>query len=245
MMLQALIDNLTMQADLPLLLLFLKMKFWRKQKAKVLEISSLTAPNKSPKFSTCAKPEIFTFFVVEEKYRVKRFSHLLTCSHFLTSASKFTVEPNGRIFDIRPKNDRASPNKKTPLEPPPLILDPPELYSFPGLRGFSLQISSCSSVMWRTIRGAEERSRLREIFTMTPRNQTEQRSFAPDVIATASRRTCIAFCRDPSRWICIHVITGSLLSERRIQLRSRIDPQDECMSPHACAHHGAKNNLLC
>ena len=34
---------------------------------------------------------------------------------FLTSASKFHIEPNGGIFDFSPENHRASPNEK-PLE---------------------------------------------------------------------------------------------------------------------------------
>ncbi len=33
---------------------------------------------------------------------------------FLTSASKFSIEPNGGSFDVNAKNDRASPNVKTP-----------------------------------------------------------------------------------------------------------------------------------
>ncbi len=33
---------------------------------------------------------------------------------FLTSASKFNIEPNGGIFDVGPENERASPNVKTP-----------------------------------------------------------------------------------------------------------------------------------
>ncbi len=32
---------------------------------------------------------------------------------FLTSASKFNIEPNGGIFDVSRENDRASPNVKT------------------------------------------------------------------------------------------------------------------------------------
>ncbi len=36
-------------------------------------------------------------------------------SLFLTSASKFNIEPNGEIFDVNPKNDQASPNVKTPV----------------------------------------------------------------------------------------------------------------------------------
>ncbi len=32
---------------------------------------------------------------------------------FLTSASKFNIEPNDGIFDVSPENDRASPNVKT------------------------------------------------------------------------------------------------------------------------------------
>ncbi len=35
-------------------------------------------------------------------------------SIFLTSASKFNVEPNGAIFDVRAKNDSASLNMKNP-----------------------------------------------------------------------------------------------------------------------------------
>ncbi len=35
-------------------------------------------------------------------------------SFFLTSASKFNIEPNGEIFDVRPENDCASLNVKTP-----------------------------------------------------------------------------------------------------------------------------------
>ncbi len=33
---------------------------------------------------------------------------------FLTSASKFNIESNGGIFDVRPKNDRASLDVETP-----------------------------------------------------------------------------------------------------------------------------------
>ncbi len=33
-------------------------------------------------------------------------------SFFLTSASKFNIEPNGGIFDVSPKNDCPSPNVK-------------------------------------------------------------------------------------------------------------------------------------
>ncbi len=39
---------------------------------------------------------------------------LVTRGHFLTSASKFNIAPNGGNFDISPQNDRASPNVKTP-----------------------------------------------------------------------------------------------------------------------------------
>ncbi len=35
-------------------------------------------------------------------------------SFFLTSASKFNIEPNGGIFDVSSENDRASLNMKTP-----------------------------------------------------------------------------------------------------------------------------------
>ncbi len=38
---------------------------------------------------------------------------LVTRGHFLTSASKFSVEPNGGIFDVSLKFDRASPNVET------------------------------------------------------------------------------------------------------------------------------------
>ncbi len=41
---------------------------------------------------------------------------LVTCGHFLTSASKFNIEPNGGIFDVRPENDHASRNVKTSSE---------------------------------------------------------------------------------------------------------------------------------
>ncbi len=40
----------------------------------------------------------------------------VTRGHFLTSASKFSIEPNGAIFDASAKNARASPNVKTLLE---------------------------------------------------------------------------------------------------------------------------------
>ncbi len=36
-----------------------------------------------------------------------------TRSFFLTSASKFNVGPDGGIFDVSPKNARASPDVKT------------------------------------------------------------------------------------------------------------------------------------
>ncbi len=35
-------------------------------------------------------------------------------SFFLTSASNFNFVPNGEFFDVNAKNDRASPNVKTP-----------------------------------------------------------------------------------------------------------------------------------
>ncbi len=38
---------------------------------------------------------------------------LMTGDCFLTSASKFYIEPNGGIFDVDPENDRASLNVKT------------------------------------------------------------------------------------------------------------------------------------
>ena len=40
---------------------------------------------------------------------------LVTRGHFLTSASKFNIEPNGRIFDVSPENDCTSPNVKIPI----------------------------------------------------------------------------------------------------------------------------------
>ncbi len=39
---------------------------------------------------------------------------LKTRSHFLTSASKFNIDPNGGNFDANQANDHASPNVKTP-----------------------------------------------------------------------------------------------------------------------------------
>ncbi len=39
---------------------------------------------------------------------------LVTRSHFLTSASKFNIEPNSGIFDVSADNYRASPNVETP-----------------------------------------------------------------------------------------------------------------------------------
>ncbi len=39
---------------------------------------------------------------------------LVTRGRFLTSASKFNIEPNGGIFDVSAKNERASPNVKSP-----------------------------------------------------------------------------------------------------------------------------------
>ncbi len=38
---------------------------------------------------------------------------LFTLGPFLTSASNFSIEPNGVIFDVSPKNDGTSPNVKT------------------------------------------------------------------------------------------------------------------------------------
>ncbi len=40
---------------------------------------------------------------------------LVMRGRFLTSASKFNVEPNGGIVDVSMENDRASPNMKTPF----------------------------------------------------------------------------------------------------------------------------------
>ncbi len=37
---------------------------------------------------------------------------------FLTSASKFNIEANGKIFDVSPKHVCASPNVKTPSRVP-------------------------------------------------------------------------------------------------------------------------------
>ncbi len=55
---------------------------------------------------------------------VKRCSSLVVCAcsgfhigdawSFLTSASKFNIEPNAGIFDVSPKSDRASSNVETP-----------------------------------------------------------------------------------------------------------------------------------
>ena len=39
---------------------------------------------------------------------------LVTRGHFLTSASKFNIEPDGGFFDVSPENDRASLNVETP-----------------------------------------------------------------------------------------------------------------------------------
>ena len=39
----------------------------------------------------------------------------MTRGHFLTSASKFNIEPNGGIFYVSPQNDGASPNVKSPF----------------------------------------------------------------------------------------------------------------------------------
>ncbi len=47
--------------------------------------------------------------------KVQGFSHWRHTVDFLTSASKFNIETNGRILDVSPKNDRASPNVKIPL----------------------------------------------------------------------------------------------------------------------------------
>ncbi len=38
---------------------------------------------------------------------------LVTRGRFLTSASKFSIEANGEIFDVSPENDHTSPNVKT------------------------------------------------------------------------------------------------------------------------------------
>ncbi len=46
--------------------------------------------------------------------RTERVFTLVTRGRFLTSASKFNVEPNGKIFDVSPENDHASLNVKTP-----------------------------------------------------------------------------------------------------------------------------------
>ncbi len=43
---------------------------------------------------------------------------LVTLGRFMTSASKFYIEPCGGIFDVSPENDCASPNVKTPKTRP-------------------------------------------------------------------------------------------------------------------------------
>ncbi len=44
--------------------------------------------------------------------------HIGDARSFLTSASKFNTELNGGIFDVSPKNDRATLNVKTLILPP-------------------------------------------------------------------------------------------------------------------------------
>ncbi len=45
---------------------------------------------------------------------------LVTRGRFLTSASKFNIEPNGGLFDVSPETDRASLNVKTPFRRNPV-----------------------------------------------------------------------------------------------------------------------------
>ncbi len=44
-----------------------------------------------------------------------QFSHWVKRGSFFDAGIKFNIEPNGAIFDVRPKNDHASPNVKTPI----------------------------------------------------------------------------------------------------------------------------------